>query len=124
MELSDDKIWEVTKVLYNSFHQEETEQKLNVRQLDDFKKQYIKPMYPHKITTEGTTEKYTCHEACCLVNPGYFCCCKATEPDSSFRKLGLGLCLYFKFSKHSIAILGPIVVLALLAVLICIWVSS
>ena len=41
-------------MLYNSFQAEEAEQKLDVGHLAQFKKQHIKPLYPHKLTPEGT----------------------------------------------------------------------
>jgi hypothetical protein len=84
----------------------------------------VRPLYPHKVTPQGKIEKYTCGEACCEVEPGYFCCCQSTKPDSSFRKLGLGICLYFKFLKHATFVLTLIVVIAVLATLLCIWIAG
>lgn len=49
MELTDDKVWEVTKLLYVSFQQEEQEKKLDVEKLSDFKRENVKPLYPHKV---------------------------------------------------------------------------
>ena len=53
MELSDQKVWDLSKVLFDSFKQELEEQKLDVDNLDDFKKSHIKPLYPHKVNNEG-----------------------------------------------------------------------
>ncbi len=72
---------------------------------------------------DGTISKYSCNDSCCIVTPGYFCCCKTTKPDASYRKLGLGVCLYFKFLKHSSGILLFMSILAIFSCLICIWVS-
>jgi hypothetical protein len=36
--LTDEKVWEVTKLLYTSFQQEEEEQRLDVDHLSEFKK--------------------------------------------------------------------------------------
>lgn len=73
---------------------------------------------------QGAAQKYTCSEACCQVDPGRFCCADHTKPDSSFKKLGLGLCLYFKFMKHSTIVFMIISILALISCLICILVGS
>lgn len=58
------------------------------------------------------------------MTPGYFCCCTTAKPDQSFRKFGLGICLYFKFLKHSMGVITIITTLALFVILACIWVSS
>ena len=48
MELSDQKVWDLSKLLFDSFQQEQVEQKLDVNHLDEFKKKHVKPLYPHK----------------------------------------------------------------------------
>ena len=85
---------------------------------------HVKPKYPHKINEEGKIEKHSCKESCCDLDPGYFCCCNTTKPDNSFRKFGTGVCLYFKFMKHSSSVLFLITVIAILATLLCIWVAT
>ncbi len=121
--MSDLKIFELTKLLYNAFKHDDQAQRLDPEQLAEFKKENIKPLYPHK-REEDKIVKYTCNEACCLVDPGRFCCANTTKPDSSFQKLGLGLCLYFKFMKHSTIVFLIISILTLMSCLICLLVGN
>ena len=124
LEISDDKIWEATKLLYNSFKQDDQRERLDPDNLKEFKKENIKPLYPHKVSPLGIIEKYTCCESCCTVDPGNFCCCNTKQPDSSFRKLGLSLCLYFKFMKHSTIAFIFITLLSVVSCLICYLVAN
>lgn len=55
-----------------------------------------------------------------MVDPGAFLCFRSSLPDASFRKLGLGLCLYFKFIKHASIALLAVSLLALLACSLCV----
>lgn len=124
LDISDHKVWEATKLFYNAFRYDDQLQRLDPDNLKEFKHENIKPLYPHKIGQEGAIEKYTCGEACCVVQPGSFYCCKTTTPDSSFKKLGLGLCLYFKFMKHSSVVFMAIAVLTIFSCMICLLVSA
>jgi hypothetical protein len=124
LEISDDKIWQATKLLYRSFKQDDLRERLDPDNLKEFKKDNIKPLYPHKLTQLGTIEKYTCCESCCTVDPGSFCCCTSKQADSSFRKLGMGLCLYFKFMKHSAITFCFITFLTIISCLICYLVAN
>ena len=49
MELSNQKVWELSKLLFNSFRQEQFEQKLDKENLDEFRRRHVKPKYPHKV---------------------------------------------------------------------------
>jgi hypothetical protein len=55
LDLSDEKVWEVSKMLYNSFQREELNNRLDHENLTLFKKENIKPLYPHKINKSGDT---------------------------------------------------------------------
>jgi hypothetical protein len=76
------------------------------------------------MAEDGTIEKYGCGQSCCSLDPGRFCCCNTTQPDSAFQKLGLGLCLYFKFLKHSCLVFMIIAIVALLICLTCYLVAN
>jgi hypothetical protein len=111
-------------VLYNCFKQDDQRERLDADNLKEFKKLNIKPLYPHKVTPLGSIDKYSCCESCCTVDPGSFCCCDTKQPDSSFRKLGLGLCLYFKFMKHATLVFLIVALLTLLSCLLCYLVAT
>ena len=57
------------------------------------------------------------------MDPGRFLCCKSEKPDVSFKKLGLGLCMYFKFMKHATIVFMVMALLTLLSIGICFLVS-
>ena len=58
------------------------------------------------------------------MDPGRFLFCKSTPPDSSFERLGLGLCLYFKFIKHIFVVFLVISGMAVFGCGICYGVGS
>ena len=85
--------------------------------LPTFKKNHVKLLYPHKQEGQNV-RKYYCSEACCE-SPGYFCCFKSPQQSSEFMKFGLGICLYFKFLKHSIIFYFFLSLLAVLSCVVC-----
>lgn len=89
--------------------------------LDEFKRIFIKSLYPHKESIENgqrVIEKYACSEYCCDISPGRFCCCNSTPPDAEYREFGLGVCMYVKFMKHIAVFLFVVSILALLSIAI------
>lgn len=60
MELPDQKVWEVTKLLYNEFQHDEQIRKLDVDNLSEFKKLHVKPLYPHREDAKGEITKIGC----------------------------------------------------------------
>lgn len=49
LEISDNKVWEITKILYNAFKSDDQAQRLDPDNLKEFKRDNIKPLYPHKV---------------------------------------------------------------------------
>lgn len=65
LHITDQQIWEATKILYQTFEAEDGEKRLNHDDLSDFKQKKIKPLYPHRVAVDGNIEKYGCCESCC-----------------------------------------------------------
>ena len=115
-ELSNECVFETTQILYNEFRDELNEKKIDDDNLTEFKQKFIKPLYPHKPSSEGgRVEKYDCGDFCCDLDPRKFMCCKTVPPDQQYRDFGLGVCLYVKFLRHLACFLGIVSIFASLS---------
>lgn len=119
--LSDEGVFSISKIIYTEFLSEKKLKQLDPDKIDEFKRLYIKPLYPHKqLTNNGyrTIQKYDCCEYCCELTPGRFCCCDSTTPDRAYKQFGLGVCLYTKFLKHLAIFLFFITILAIISIVL------
>ncbi len=122
-EINDDKILEITEIAYNTFKGIRTEETLNPNALKEFKEASIKPLYPRKYDENShEMRKYFCSEACCQESSGAFLCAQR-EPDKSFIKDGLGVCMYFNFLKHSSVYYFIFSFLAIAVIAVCMTVA-